>query len=198
MSWLNSTVSWFKRRVLRNQSERWDHQYTTGRWEKLKSPTEQARFDACASFLRRHAPAGRVLEIGCGEALLQQRLAPTDYASWLGADISAVAIAHAQKFATERVRYVVADMTRFAPAGPFDAIVFPESIYYVPQRAALLQRYARLLAADGVFIISIFTTKRSAAVWEEIHAVAETIDSSVTTNELGTWHCEVLRLRASR
>ena len=195
MTLLQVFVSWFKRRVLRDQRERWNHQYATGRWEKLKAPAEQARFDACAGFLRRYAPAGRVLEIGCGEGPLQQRLAPQVYASWHGVDISEVAIAKAQAFAGPRVCYTVADMTHLQPTGPYDAIVFPESIYYVPQRATLLRRYAHSLDAGGVFIISIFETKRSAQVWAEIHAVAVTVDSRTTTNELGTWICEVLRLR---
>jgi 2-polyprenyl-3-methyl-5-hydroxy-6-metoxy-1,4-benzoquinol methylase len=187
--------SWFKRRILRDQRERWDHQYASGRWEKLKDASEQARFVACANLLRRHAPGGNVLEIGSGEALLQRHLKPEEYASWLGIDLSEVAVARAQAFAGARGRYVAADMTTFEPEGKFHSIVFPESIYYVPERAALLQRYARHLLPGGVFIVSIFETKRSAAVWEEIHAATAVIDSLATTNELGTWQCEVLRLR---
>ena len=188
-------LSWFKRRILRDQRERWDHQYANGRWEKLKDASEQARFVACADLLRRHAPGSQVLEIGSGEALLQQHLKPGEYASWFGIDLSEVAIARAQAFAGERGRYVAADMTTFEPEGKFHAIVFPESIYYVPERVALLQRYARHLLPGGVFIISIFETKRSAAVWSEIHTATAVIDSLATTNELGTWQCEVLRLR---
>lgn len=188
-------LSWFKRRILRDQRERWDHQYTSGRWEKLKAPAERVRFAACADLLRRHARGGDVLEIGSGEALLQQHLQPEEYASWLGVDLSEVAIARAQTFASERVRYVAADMTTFVPPGIFHAIVFPESIYYVPDRVGLLRRYAQYLQPGGVFVISICQTKRSAAIWAEIHAAAETLETLATSSDRETWQCEVLRLR---
>ncbi len=188
-------ISWFKRRILQDQRERWNHQYASGLWEKLKAPAEHARLAACADLLRRHAPRGDILEIGSGEALLQRHLKPEDYAHWFGVDLSDVAIARAQAFASERMRYVAADMNAFEPGDKFHAIVFPESIYYATDRASLLQRYAGYLYPGGVFIISIFTTKRSAAIWAEIHAVTETIDARATTNEMGTWRCEVLRLR---
>ncbi len=195
MAFHRALFSWFKRRILHDQRERWDHQYASGRWEKLKAPVEHARFAACADLLRCHAAGGHMLEIGSGEALLQQHLQPDEYASWYGADLSSVAIERAQAFASERVRYVVADMTTFEPEGKFNAIVFPESIYYVTGRAALLRRYARHLLPGGVFIVSIFATKRSPDVWQEIHSVTQTVSARATTNELGTWQCEVLQLK---
>jgi 2-polyprenyl-3-methyl-5-hydroxy-6-metoxy-1,4-benzoquinol methylase len=192
---LAALVSWCKRRILRDQRERWNHQYASGRWTKLHSEIERARFDACATLLRQHARGGRILELGCGEGILESRLAPGEYTRWLGVDLSEVAIARAQPRANEHVRYLAADMCAFTPQETFDAIVFSESIYYVPQPGNVLRRYACFLNPGGVLIVSIFTTKRSDAVWEQIHAVASPIDSRVTTNELGTWVCEVLRLR---
>ena len=195
MNLLRSLVSWIKRRILRDQRERWNHQYTVGRWEYLKGPAEHARLAACAEALRHHAHAGRILEIGCGEALLQRHLEPHEYATWLGVDISEIAIGKAQAFANARVQYVVGEMGSLQQYGPYDAIVFPESIYYSTDPAELLRRCATALAAGGVLIISIFETKRSAKIWQEIHSVTHTVESRATTNELGTWVCEVLRMR---
>ena len=192
MSFLQLAGLWFRSRILRDRAARWNHQYAVGRWDKLKVPEEQARFAATARLLVRHVPPGRVLEIGCGEALLQQRLKPTDYRSWLGADISGIAIQRAQAFAREHVHYVVADMETMNPVGRFDAIVFTESIYYSADCARLLRRFSRFLNPKGLFVVSIFRTKRSPRVWAAIHAVAGVVDTAVTTNDLGTWDCEVL------
>ena len=186
---------WFRSRVLRDRAARWNLQYAAGKWDKLKM--EEARLAATGQLLIRHGPPGRVLEIGCGEALLQQQMNPADYLRWLGVDISDLAIRQAQASATARVSYLTADMETFAPGERFDAIVFTESIYYSVAPGGLLRRYARFLNPGGVFIISIFRTKRSDAVWAEIHAVAAAFDAITTTNELGTWHCEILRPRAS-
>lgn len=136
-----------------------------------------------------------MLEIGCGEALLQRRLAPSDYQRFVGVDISEVAINRAQAFAENRVRYLVADMQKLELDEKFDAVVFSESINYVPRRHDLLRNYARFLNEGGVFIISIYRNKSTAAIWTEIHSVAAAIDHAVTTNESGVWDCEVLRLR---
>ena len=189
---LQLVTLWLRGRLFRDRAARWNHMYATGRWEYLKTPAEQARFDATARLLVRHGPPGRVLEIGCGEALLQQRLKPGDYQDWVGIDLSAVAIQRAQAFVTDHVRYHVADMELFDPDGRFDVIIFTESIYYSADSRRLLERYVRFLKPTGRFIVSIFRTKRSARIWSGLHTVASTIDSIATSNELGTWDCEVL------
>lgn len=183
---------WFRGRIFRDQAAKWDHQYATGRWEKLKIPAEQARFAATAQLIVRHGPPGQVLEIGCGEALLQQQLKPADYQDWVGIDISEVAIQRAQAFTARQVRYHVADMELFDPGDRFDLIVFTESIYYSTDPRRLLARYVRFLKPGGRFIVSIFRTKRSDRVWAGLHTVASRVDAISTTSELGTWDCEVL------
>lgn len=196
MTRLNLLCDWFRRVVLRDRAARWNHQYASGRWDVLKTPHETARLDACAALLRRHAPGGRLLEIGCGEALLQQRLAPGDFQRFVGVDIAEVAISRARTFAQgdPRVTYLVADMRTLALGETFAAVIFTESIYYVPNCHEVLRAYARFLRDGGVFVISIFQNKRSAEVWAQIHTVTTVIDRITTTNGAGTWDCEVLRL----
>jgi 2-polyprenyl-3-methyl-5-hydroxy-6-metoxy-1,4-benzoquinol methylase len=192
MSSLQLAFLWFRGRVCRERAARWNHQYASGRWEKLKIPAEQARFDTTARLLARHGPPGHVLEIGCGEALLQQRVPSDDYRTWLGVDISAVAIARAQAFANERVHYLAGDMETFDRDASFDVIIFPESIYYSPDPQGLLERYVSFLKPNGRFIVSIFRTKRSDRIWAGLHSITRTVDALATTNELGSWDCEVL------
>jgi len=195
MTPFQSVRAWFRREIIRDRAERWNHQYTIGRWEGLKAPAENARIDACVALLRRHAPGGRLLEIGCGEALLQRRLASTDYRRLVGVDISDVAINRAQVFADERVRYLVADMQTLELAEKFDAVIFGESIYYHPRPHELLRSYSRFLDVGGVLVISIFRNKGSARIWTRIRSVTVPIDRATATNEAGAWDCEVLRLR---
>ena len=171
--------------------------YATGRWEKLKIPAERARFNTTGRLLVKHGPPGQVLEIGCGEALLQRQLEPAAYLGWVGIDISEVAIHRAQEFTTDRVRYHVADMERFDPGTRFDCIIFTESIYYSADSRRLLARYVRFLKPGGRIIVSIFRTKRSQRIWTGLHAVAAPIDRLATSNELGSWDCEVLVPRES-
>lgn len=197
MPWFRNIRGWFRRKILRDRAERWNHQYACGRWEVLKAPVEDARFDACITLLRRHVRGGRLLEIGCGEALLQRRLVSADYQRLVGVDVSDVAISRAQAFADHRVRYLVADMQKLEFDETFDAVIFTESIYYVPHCHQLLRDYARFLSEGGVFIVSMHRHKQSVGIWARIHSVAAPIDSLTTMNEAGAWDCEVLRLRRS-
>ncbi len=193
MSLLHRAHRWFRGRILRDRTAYWDAKYASGDWEKLKGPAETARLDATARLLRRHVPPGRVLEIGCGEALLQQHLQAGEYHNWLGVDISAIAIERAQAFAGADVRYVVADMETLEPGLGFDAIVFTESIYYAKDCAALLRRYRHFLSPAGIFLVSICRTKRSDRIWSDIHTVTAQFDLITTANEIGTWDCAALR-----
>ena len=195
MKWFLLMKAWFRREILRRRADRWDHQYATGRWEGLKAPLEQARFDTCIALLRRHAAGGDLLEIGCGEGLLLQRLSPDDYGEFVGVDISVIAIDQAKLLATNRATFLVADMQRLEIDRKFDAVVFTESIYYVSHRDELLRRYARFLREHGVFVISVFRNSSSQGVWDQIHVAAAPIERATTTNAAGTWDCEVLRLR---
>ena len=196
MSFVKIAVLWFQSRILRSKPARWNYQYSIGKWDKLKK--EQPRIAAMAMLLTRHVPRGRVLEIGCGEAVLLQQLNPTDYLSWVGVDISAIAIQRAQAFANKNVRYLMADMETMDPGGKFDVILFTESIYYAVNCVQLLQRYSKFLYPNGIFIVSICRTKRSEKIWADIHSVTTMIDSAVTRDEtvtdsaLNTWDCEVL------
>ena len=195
LSSLRLATTWFRSRVLQDQAARWNHQYATGRWEKLKSPAERARFDATAQLLAGHAPAGEILEIGCGEALLQQRMAPGSYRHWLGVDLSAVAIERANAFSNGSAGYVVADMENFAPVAKFDAVVFTESIYYSADSGRLLQRYGKFLKPGGVFVVSIFQTKRSPAVWEKS---MRSPASSTLTAPRADWGCGIAKCSSRR
>jgi trans-aconitate methyltransferase len=180
---------WWRSRVLRDRTAKWNYEYATGRWDDLSD--EHGRLAATADLLHRHAPRGRILEVGCGAAMLQPFVDFQVIDSWLGVDLSSVAIARAQTSAGPRVRYAQADMMTFTPEGVFDAIVFTESIYYVGDCAGVLRRYTPYLKPRGVFIVSIYRSKESEQVWQQIHGVAVKIDAATTTGR-GTWDCEVL------
>src|SRR5687767_13442204 len=48
----------------------WEEQYRAGRWSFMRGLDESARYAVIAAFVRRLAPGGAVLDVGCGEGLL--------------------------------------------------------------------------------------------------------------------------------
>jgi 2-polyprenyl-3-methyl-5-hydroxy-6-metoxy-1,4-benzoquinol methylase len=192
---LSSFFSSVRHCFLGNRRTHPQQHFVSGYWERLTAPAEDARLMMCARLLRTHTRNADVLEIGCGEADLMRHLTPDDYSTWTGIDASTGAIDRARRFGNERVRYVADNLRVLEPGGMYDAIIFSESIYYLPDPAAMLHRYARHLKPDGVLIISLFENGTQAPVWRDIHSVAYSIGSCVIQNARGIWTCEALRMR---
>jgi 2-polyprenyl-3-methyl-5-hydroxy-6-metoxy-1,4-benzoquinol methylase len=197
VAWIEKVKSFFRGTWLQSERQKWNDGYQRGKLDGLKDPAEEPRLDAVVTMLRKHSPHARVLEIGCGEALIQRRMTPADYTRWVGVDLSDVVIEQAQKYAGPNVTYAAGDMRVYAPAHheTFDAIMFTESINYVQKRDEVLQRYFAFLRPGGLFILSVYDQIRSPQIWSEVEAVLEPIDTVITENARGKWVCKVLKPR---
>jgi SAM-dependent methyltransferase len=108
-------------------------------------------------FASRLAAGKRVLDAACGEGYGAALLARTA-ANVLGVDIDAASIAHARErygARTPNLAYEQRDATRldFAP-GSFDLVVSFETLEHVDAQERLLDGFSRVLADDGVLVIS--------------------------------------------
>jgi SAM-dependent methyltransferase len=108
-------------------------------------------------FARPFARGKRVLDAACGEGYGSALLA-REAASVLGVDISEDAIAHARERYADRganLRFERGDCTALdVPAASFDLITSFETLEHVEAQKALIDGFARALAADGLLIIS--------------------------------------------
>ena len=106
-----------------------------------------------------HALAGgkRVLDAACGEGYGSALLAQVA-AQVTGVDIDATAIAHARSrySALANLAYLQADVTALdaLPDRSFDLIVSFETLEHLQAQEQLLDGFARLLADDGVLLVS--------------------------------------------
>ena len=171
----------------------WDEQYLNGKWDGLASECEEARFDPLRKFVEAHAANSRILEIGCGEGILQSRPDPSIYAHYLGIDISSVAIERARQLQQSRTRYLVGDMDTFQPDEQFDIIIFNESLYYARNPCQTMKRYMQHLHANGIFITSIYETTSNKRLIKKLTNHFTPFDSSITVNEKKRWHCHLYR-----
>jgi 2-polyprenyl-3-methyl-5-hydroxy-6-metoxy-1,4-benzoquinol methylase len=185
-------LSFIKRKVFRQHRERWNHQYSLGNWEGLKSDLEHERFMAAVSLFEKHALGGSILEVGCGEALLQQKLQDNSYTHLLGLDLSDVAIAKAKTLANSKSDYQVANMETFDTQQRFSTVIFTESLNYAKNPVALLKKYQQFLTPNGVIIVSMYRSKHIPKIWESLSEVFHCKDQLVTQNEKGIWDCKVL------
>jgi SAM-dependent methyltransferase len=152
----------------------WNSEFSRGRWACLDSTPG----DCIYSVLEKYAGNGSILDLGCGSGSTGNELAPT-YAHYTGVDISDVALETARKRSAdnrrgEKNRYVHSDIVDYVPAQSFDVILFRDSIYYVERGRikSMLDRYARYLNPDGVFIV------RLAGVLEQSRRLLDIIEGS--------------------
>ena len=107
-------------------------------------------------FAMRWARGKRVLDVACGEGYGTAALARVA-ASAVGVDVSAQAIAHARSTYADvaNASFVEASCTRLPlPAASFDTVVSFETLEHVEAQQAFLDEVARVLAPDGVFVLS--------------------------------------------
>ncbi len=97
----------------------------------------------------------RVLDIASGEGY-GSHLLSNCAASVVGVDVSADAVTHAaSRYRAGNLRYVAASCVCIPePAASFDVIVSFETIEHIVEHEAFLREVDRLLAPDGMFIIS--------------------------------------------
>ncbi|MGA0558224.1 class I SAM-dependent methyltransferase [Larkinella sp. VNQ87] len=189
---MGSLTSFIKRKIFRINRDRWNYQYDKGLWEGLKGLDELARFSVIVGYVKYLKPGQpELLEIGCGEGLLQQRLQPHNYGRYVGLDISDSAIRNAQAQADEKCTYLVADMDKYQPVGAFDMIMFNESIYYSRHPLETLQRYATHLKPNGLLLVTINDHKHSDELWASLKDGFDLLDEATTVTKT-TCVCKIL------
>jgi SAM-dependent methyltransferase len=186
-------VDLFNRKILRRDKDRWNYQYGLGKWESLGDIKELARFSVIAGYAQFLKPNGKVLEIGAGEGYLQQRFDKSKYSLYYSTDVSDVAVEMGKKFEDEKTKYLVADMNTYVPDTDFDCIIVNEAIYYGVSVQKILDRLAKYLKQDGIFIVSINGETRN----NDWHKMMEEcsfpkIDRTVVTCTRNTFHITVL------
>ena len=80
------------------RKRRWDKQYKIGRWESLKSERESRRYYQIINYLKEYGPVNpSILDLGCGDGVLNERMKEFQYSHFLGLDFSKVSIDLAKK-----------------------------------------------------------------------------------------------------
>jgi 2-polyprenyl-3-methyl-5-hydroxy-6-metoxy-1,4-benzoquinol methylase len=172
----------------------WDCQYENGNWGYMHQLQELARYSVIAGYFQHLKPGGSILDIGCGEGILQQRLAGQFYSHYFGIDISGVAIEKATIRGNENTFFIEADAEHYLPSESFDAIIFNEILYYISNPISLLKRYESFLKSDGVYIISMFHDLRNAMIWRRLPNLYFLIDEVKVSNKSGvSWVCRVVK-----
>jgi SAM-dependent methyltransferase len=170
----------------------WESQYASGHWTYMKQLEELARYSMIVGYFHFFGGGGSILDVGCGEGILHERLIPSTYSRYVGIDLSREAIARASRKGHDKTLFVCEDVNQYVPTESFDAIVFNETLYYFDNPVKVVKRYERCLKEGGIFIVSMFSGERSNAILRRLKTACRSVDEVKITNQSRKWICNVL------
>lgn len=156
-------------------------------YQRLRAIDELARYSVIVGYCDHFKRGGAVLDLGCGEGVLAQKLGPQRYSRYLGVDSSSDAIGRAAAAEDGRTRFAHADAAQYRPDGRFDLIVFNESLYYFADPVGCLRRYEPSLTADGVFVVSLYGVSKNLRLWKRIEAAYQVEDAVRVSHGAGRY-----------
>jgi len=180
-------------RPIKVTSSFWEKRYIEGRWDLIRDIDELGHYSIVVGYTHFLKPGGNILDVGCGEGILCERLCKSHYANYLGIDLSTVAIERASSKNDEKNRFLVARVEEFRTDEKFDVIVFNECLYYMDDPVKTLQDYQSFLTSNGLFIVSMSNTLESVKIWRQISKSYSVIDAvSLSNAKRVCWTIKVL------
>jgi len=174
-----------------------EDEYADGAWDYLAGMPELGRFSVLAGYCQHLHDRPAILEIGCGEGLLAERLCSARFKSYVGVDISDTAISRARAKSVPNAAFVASDALNFQPTEAYDLILFTECLEYFDDPAALLQRFEASLTPTGFIIVSMFVggdTNRTDKIWKMLGRRYTCVDETRVSNAQGlSWVIRVLQ-----
>lgn len=180
------------------RKRRWNKQYKAGQWDNLKSEKESKRYYQIIDYIKQHSISNpAILDLGCGDGVLNERMMGLAYSYFLGLDFSKVSIDQAKAKKFPNTEFIAEDVIDFRPRRSFDVIVFNEAFYYIheTEKQNVLNRMLDHLSEKGIIITSIY--REGIGCWEyfqENNKLTELEFTTVTTDEeLQYWKIGVYR-----
>ncbi|MDA0746138.1 MAG: class I SAM-dependent methyltransferase [bacterium] len=174
--------------------ERWEKEYATGHWDYLRGMNELAHYSVITGYFQHCKSGGSILDIGCGEGILEEKVKPFGYQDYVGIDVSEKAIENATEKQNTHTQFICADATTYTPETSFDVIVFNECLNYFDHPLEIVHRYRPFLKENGIFIVSMWIKPRNLRIWRQLEKAYSIEDEVQVTNRAGTsWWIKILR-----
>jgi SAM-dependent methyltransferase len=164
----------------------WDKEFAEGRWSCL----DHTEGDCVYRFIEKHCNGGDILDLGCGAGNTGVELKSTKYSSYIGVDVSEVALQKARLRCAQSQRsdknfYVQSAIETYVPSQKFDVILFRECLFYIGRWRikSVLTRYADYLSSGGVLIVRLYDSKAFRNIVRLIETTYEIVEKHVEPND---------------
>lgn len=189
-------ISFFKRKT--SQKYKFNLQFENNRWDGLRDLAELGRYSIIVGYAGFFCKKARVLDLGCGEGILQERFNNTDYEQYVGIDFSEVAIQKAKKLENNKTQFRVGDLNQLTIEGIFDVIIYNESLNYLKHPKEVVQALYKNLSPGGIFIFSLVDKhgKEQTGLWQQLDAILDLQETTKVINKAGhIWTVNVYKVR---
>lgn len=170
----------------------WDEEFASTHWDFIDNTAGDCVYPPIEKYLNK----GSILDLGCGPGNTANEIADSAYTTYVGVDISEVALAKARARTerdgrTAKNSFVCSDFLAFQTAQAFDVILFRESMYHVPLNKVrpILTHFSNQLKPGGVFVVRMNTSDRKGGQKARLMNIFEIIESDYTMvekNQFGT------------
>lgn len=168
--------------------EVWESEYFNDHWKFMKDLDELPRYSIIAGYFRYFKSGGSLLDVGCGEGILQEKLGPCYYSKYVGIDVSEAAIDQAALRNDDKTVFVCDNALNYTSTERFDAIVFNEILYYFDEPLQVLEKYKQYLKDDGIIITSLYlNSERATSIWKRLKTIYFSLDEVKAANKSKTW-----------
>ena len=172
----------------------WDREYSGGEWKYLETIGSLAGQVSILGYCQFLSPAS-ILDVGCGAGLLAAKLKVLPFQSFLGIDISPMAISQAKSLADARTSFAVCAAEDFHADTRFDVVIFNQCMNYMTDPAATIAHFAKALAPAGRMIVSMCETARARAAWPLLERNMTVEDATTYIQAEGRGTTKVLKPR---
>lgn len=174
-------------------SESWNDSWSHG--YDLNVVQEDGRYGALMALMRRYESGGPLLDVGCGDGLLEEWYRKLSGVQMVAFDYSATAIERAKARRLPDVDFLCVDSRTFRPEQQFSMIILNESLYYVDDYLGMMNNLSRALRADGVFVISMHEARITKRIWKTLLRSYHLLQGVSLRDEStgGLWHIRSLR-----
>ncbi len=160
----------------------WDRSYTSGMHERYAAREREWERLAIVATLALHGrQSSTVLDLGCGTGRLLDFVRERGAARYIGVDVSREALDDAQAHERKRLTnasdeweqpahgveatWLHANLESWRPEIPVDVIVMNETMYYLSNPGAVLERMLASLRPGGVAVVSMWEDGRRFRQW---------------------------------
>jgi 2-polyprenyl-3-methyl-5-hydroxy-6-metoxy-1,4-benzoquinol methylase len=177
--------------------ETWEDNYRSSYWTYLRSLDEMGRYSILVGLIQRLAPHAKILDVGCGEGLLQEYLQYCPYLKYVGIDLSEEAIQQARvsRKLDERTVFLQADAVGHPlPEKTFDVIVVNECLYYFKDPFAIMEKCVQALRPGGFILVSMCLDMSTKGTHDQFVQRYKTKPMTTVINDKHlTWYIYLLR-----